>query len=185
MKLISFLLIFILVVFFYACAVKTPSTENQHIADYSQYLKTTRPTAEIENISEKFESVFYDLKQDNLESSLRQTYAELFYFNDTLETITDLTTLVDYMKKTSDKVKSAQVKILDIVKGKNDYYIRWEMEMKLEVSGRKIHSRSIGMTQLRFNESGKIIFHQDFWDGMEGLYQHLPVIGYILRKVKN
>ena len=57
--------------------------------------------------------------------------------------------------------------------------------MDFSAKGRDIHSVSIGMTQLRFNDEGKIILHQDYWDGAEGFYQHLPYIGYFVRKVRD
>ena len=30
------------------------------------------------------------------------------------------------------------------------------------------------MTQLRFDDSGRIRFHQDFWDSSEGVYRRIP-----------
>jgi len=59
------------------------------------------------------------------------------------------------------------------------------MVMEFKAKSKDIYSKSIGMTQLRFNQEGKIIFHQDFWDSTEGFYQHLPYIGYIVRKIRS
>ena len=59
------------------------------------------------------------------------------------------------------------------------------MVMEFKVKRKDIYSKSIGMTQLRFNQEGKIIFHQDFWDSTEGFYQHLPYVGYWIRKIRS
>jgi hypothetical protein len=39
------------------------------------------------------------------------------------------------------------------------------------------------MTHLRFDESGRVVLHQDFWDSAAGLYRNLPVVGYVLKLV--
>lgn len=38
-----------------------------------------------------------------------------------------------------------------------------------------------GVTQLRFDASGKISEHRDWWDASEELYAKLPVIGPLMR----
>jgi hypothetical protein len=51
--------------------------------------------------------------------------------------------------------------------------------------GQAIDIQSIGISHLRFNANNKIILHQDYWDSMQGFYQHLPIIGGVLRWIKN
>ena len=51
--------------------------------------------------------------------------------------------------------------------------------------GQDIDIQSIGISHLRFNADNKIIVHQDYWDSMQGFYQHLPIIGGVLRWIKN
>jgi hypothetical protein len=41
------------------------------------------------------------------------------------------------------------------------------------------------MSHLRFNNEGKIILHQDYWDSMQGFYQHIPIIGGVLQWIKS
>ena len=44
--------------------------------------------------------------------------------------------------------------------------------------------KHIGMSQLRFNEEGKIIYHQDHWDYSEVL-QQMPFIKHLMNGIKN
>jgi hypothetical protein len=41
-----------------------------------------------------------------------------------------------------------------------------------------------GLTHMRFNTAGKIIFHQDYWD-TSLLLDRLPVVGFWTKLVKN
>ena len=89
------------------------------------------------------------------------------------------------MQQTGHQVDHLEVQIEDIALSKQDIYVRWVMRMQFSVMGKKVDSESIGISQLRFDEDGKIILHQDFWDGVDGFYQYLPIIGYSLRKIRN
>jgi hypothetical protein len=41
-----------------------------------------------------------------------------------------------------------------------------------------------GMSHLRFDEKGMIVFHQDYWDSSL-VFERLPVIGFVLRWIKS
>ena len=45
-------------------------------------------------------------------------------------------------------------------------------------------TRSIGMSHLRVGADGRILLHQDYWDSASGLFEHVPVLGYGIRKIK-
>lgn len=40
------------------------------------------------------------------------------------------------------------------------------------------------MTHIRFDSEGKVILHQDFWDSTGGLFEHVPALGWMLRRAK-
>lgn len=132
-----------------------------------------------------FIEVFNQAQHADIESIIRETYAETLYFNDTFRTITDRNELIDYMQQTGQHVDQLEVEIEDIALSKQDVYVRWIMRMQFTVMGKKVDSQSIGISQLRFDKDGKIILHQDFWDGVDGFYQYLPIIGYSLRKIRS
>lgn len=131
-----------------------------------------------------FSQVFADLKQENLQNSVREAYANEFYFNDTFRSIDNIEDLVTYMSQTADNVIETKVYIKDIAQSDEDYYVRWVMDIHFETYKKKIASRSIGMSHLRFNAEGKIILHQDYWDNTDAFFRHLPVVGYMIKKVQ-
>jgi hypothetical protein len=43
--------------------------------------------------------------------------------------------------------------------------------------------RVLGMTHLRFNAEGRIVFQQGSWDPSDGRYSRIPVAGWLIRRV--
>ena len=56
--------------------------------------------------------------------------------------------------------------------------------MSFDVMGNERRSNTVSMTHFRFDEQGKIIVHQDFWDSAGGFYRTLPVVGRIISWVR-
>ena len=165
--------------------VDTTSDGSDYFNRHTQLMASLPATANAKGPQEKFQAVFADFNVSMTEVTLRDLYAEELYFNDTLVTLNTLDELVDYMAKTAENTKSSTVEIVDIAKSDTDYYLRWVMEIEFEARGKPIKSKSIGMTQLRFNDEGKVVFHQDYWDSANAFYQHLPIVGGLVKRIKN
>jgi len=41
-----------------------------------------------------------------------------------------------------------------------------------------------GASQLHFDAEGRVIHHRDYWDAAEELYMTLPVIGWLMRRLR-
>ena len=41
-----------------------------------------------------------------------------------------------------------------------------------------------GVSHLRFDAAGKVSYHRDYWDAAEELYEKLPLLGALLRLLK-
>ena len=59
-------------------------------------------------------------------------------------------------------------------------FVSWEMHYKF----RKKHYQIDGISRLRFNNSGRITEHKDYWDASFPLYGTFPVIGSIMKLIK-
>ncbi len=181
MKILLIILLFGIVL--YACS-STPKLQLNRTADnYFDHLSNTPSTTE-HDVRNSFGKIFADFKQGATEENIRTVYADKLYFNDTFKIIDNIDELVTYMSESAAHVDSTTVDILDVIRSEHDYFIRWSMKMSFSVNGKDIHSHSIGMTQLRFNQEGKVSFHQDFWDASEAFYEHLPFMGRFVKKVK-
>lgn len=167
----------------YACSNAQQLKPNRTAELYFDHLAQTPATSE-QNVEEVFNLIYSDYKQGANEANIRAVYADELYFNDTFKIIDNIDQLVEYMSHSAGQVNSTTVDILDVIKSEHDYFIRWSMKIDTTISGKDIFSHSIGMTQLRFNDSGKVVFHQDFWDSSEAFFEHLPMMGRFVKKVK-
>ena len=146
---------------------------------------STAPTdAEKAGLS-AWKALLADLSVENVKGNASQVYAERTYFNDTLKTIRSATEIEAYLIETAELLYSGTVEYKDTVRSEDgSYYVRWEMvyEGKKLAGGEPI--RTIGMSQLRFDEQGRVVLHQDFWDSTRGIFEHIPVVGGQVRFIK-
>lgn len=132
----------------------------------------------------KFEAVFHNLGSEGLEAHVNLAYAENLFFNDTLHTLEDRQKLLDYLSRTGERLQDMQVSVLGWSQQGDDLFVRWLMQTDFRLAGRDRRVRTVGMTHLRFNEAGKIVLHQDFWDSSQGLYEHVPILGGMIRWIR-
>ena len=179
-------LLFPLILLISCASSQVDSTvESSYFNEHAALVASLPNTALVSDPGEKLEMVLGDFKTTLTEENLRNLYAEDLYFNDTFVTLNTIDELVAYMQKTADSTIAATVEITDVSKSDTDYYVRWSMDMEFMARNKRIKSRSIGVTQLRFNEQGKVVLHQDYWDSANAFYQHLPIIGGLVKRVKN
>lgn len=160
-----------------------------HVDYTDDYLKAlteipgvpARDRAAIEN----FILAMSDLKHAESKARLERAYAPELYFNDTVHTYRTRDEVVAYMLRTADNVESIRVEVIDVAVKDNNYYLRWIMTMRFEMGGDPVDSKSVGMSHIRTDENGRVVIHQDFWDGVEGVYQYIPFVGYMIGKVQS
>ncbi|MEE4330540.1 MAG: nuclear transport factor 2 family protein [Wenzhouxiangella sp.] len=168
------------------CLARGESMPSFELSDYENALdEHLGHTRGIERGLENFSASFSDLTREDLGERIESLYAENLYFNDTIHTFHNRDQLRDYMVKTGKGLDESVVKIDQVIRDDRDVFVRWTMEFKTRVAGKKVHSKSIGMTQLRFNEEGQIVLHQDFWDSGNALFAHLPIVGFVVRSARN
>jgi limonene-1,2-epoxide hydrolase len=133
---------------------------------------------------ERFKDFFADLSEERIRSKIRYVYAEDVYFNDTLKEIRGIDALEPYLLESAAAVESCTVDIGDVAVNNGNYYFRWTMDIRFRSIKKGKLTRSIGISHIRFNKEGKICLHQDYWDSTSGFFQHVPFVGYLIRKIK-
>lgn len=163
-----------------ACTRIEPNPVREYLA-----LDRLEPNIRSPKRTQAFINLYNQLKEVSVDEQISRTYAEKIFFSDTVVTIHDRQSLLRYLKQTQDNVDSIKFEALDVVENGKDSYVRWLMQTRFKIMGKSLDIESIGMSHLRFNEDDKIILHQDYWDSMQGFYQHIPIIGGLLRWIKS
>ncbi|MEM7650766.1 MAG: nuclear transport factor 2 family protein [Pseudomonadota bacterium] len=80
-------------------------------------------------------------------------------------------------------IDSPKFEVQDYAWGKEGHtaYLRWVLHYKLKGQSRRID----GMSEVMFSKDGKLMSHIDHWDAGEQFYEHIPVLGALIRFVKS
>ncbi len=133
---------------------------------------------------EGFSDLFSAFTPEAMRGKVRRVYAGDVYFNDTLKEIRGIDALEAYLVESAEAVEVGRVEIRDVARSGGNYYVRWVMELQFKKMRRGQMTRSIGISHLRFNAAGKVVYHQDYWDAAGGLFEHIPVVGWMIRTIK-
>lgn len=134
---------------------------------------------------ERFALGYQDLTAPTLGEAIDEIYAESLFFNDTVHTFTDRAALKAYMIQTGANLSESEVEIHQVLRDGADVFVRWTMFFQIGEGEEAIRSSSIGITHLRFDDTGQVILHQDYWDSANALYSHLPIVGFVVRAAQD
>ena len=132
----------------------------------------------------QFKALFADLSAANARARVREVYAADAFFNDTLKTLHGVDAIEAYVVRSAQAAESVTTTFEDVAESNGDYYVRWVMDIRFKKFRRGETTRTIGITHLRFNAQGKVVLHQDYWDSAAGLYEHVPVVGGMIRFIQ-
>lgn len=132
----------------------------------------------------RFQSLLSDFKAPDFAERIHEVYAEDAFFNDTLKTVRGVDEIEAYLVASADAIEKGTVEFLDGVADNGNYYFRWAMTIRFKRLARGEDKHSVGMTHVRFDSDGKVLLHQDFWDSTGGLFEHVPGLGWMLRRAK-
>ena len=134
---------------------------------------------------ERFATFFSSFTADRLERLLPATYAADVYFNDTLKTVRGRDALAHYLAESAAAVEACRVEILDTTRtAQGEFLVRWKMMIRFKRFRRGVDTWSLGMSHLRFDAQGLVVYHQDYWNAADGLYEHIPLLGGMIRAIK-
>jgi hypothetical protein len=175
-----------------ACSAVPRGTSEENWMDYLETLRqleaqgtALEPDSEEEQRAiERFQGLLSDFKAPDFRSRIREVYAEEVFFNDTLKTVRGIDAVEEYLAASADAVDKGTVDFLDLVAEDGNYYFRWMMTLRFKRLAQGADQRSVGMTHVRFDSEGQVLLHQDFWDSAAGLFEHVPALGWMLRRAK-
>jgi steroid Delta-isomerase len=115
-------------------------------------------------------------------AQLDQLYSTDAYFKDPFNEVRGIAPIKDIFAHMFVKVNQPSFKVLSGIENQQEAFLTWDffLTFKGETLRRKIH----GSSHLRFSPEEKIIYHRDYWDAAEELYEQLPVVGSLMRFLK-
>lgn len=131
---------------------------------------------------ENFRALFNELDKGNL-SRLSRVYSERIRFQDPFGSVQGLDELTHYFSGAYANVISCHFAFGDAVVGGNFAALPWVMHLRHRRINRGQEILVDGMSHLQI-EAGMVCFHRDYFDAGQLLYENLPLVGGVVRWVK-
>ncbi|WP_026294586.1 nuclear transport factor 2 family protein [Salinimonas chungwhensis] len=134
---------------------------------------------------ERFCSIYRDLTKIS-STDLQTIYTQDVEFIDPIQRHKGIDDVAHYFEKLNEQASSCEFDIQHVVTCESNdadihYLITWYMTLVLKKPQKTIHLD--GTTLLKKTDQG-FYFHRDYYDLGEMVYEHIPLIGWIIKKVK-
>ena len=132
---------------------------------------------------EKIEYIINALRADNLQI-LDAFYDPNLHFVDPIGELRGLDKMKAYYAKMYKNVQEIKFDFHEIKGEGNDFFGTWTMSLTAsKLNGGKPVQAS-GVSHIRFDaQNNLVVYHRDYLDMYEFIYQHIPFVGYVTRKV--
>ncbi|MBT0585832.1 nuclear transport factor 2 family protein [Alteromonas oceanisediminis] len=139
---------------------------------------------------EKFERFYLQLQSKDI-SNIGDVYADDIELVDPIATHHGLDTVTQYFGKLLKGTRECEFKILSILPtsaqdanhSTYDYVVEWKMSF----SAKKLKANKViqvdGVTLLKTSDT-HVIYHRDYYDMGQLVYEHVPLLGHIVRRLK-
>lgn len=126
---------------------------------------------------------FYDEFSAGSDARVDELYAPGFVFEDAFHAIRgDRAALRAYFARIPKMLAENRFVVEDTAIGDDGCYVRWRWEWRRRA--RDPLRTAPGVTHVRFDADGRIVYHRDLFDAASAFYETLPVVGSVLRAIK-
>ena len=164
-----------------------PDTDYKTALEWTDPRNFNLPPAGSPGETEMLDSVkqlFASYTRENLETKIPEVYAERVYFRDAFKQFSSSEAIRDYMVEGLAALENAEFVFRRVARAGDEFYLDWVMRLDFKKTPTGTWEESIGMTHMRFNSEGQVIFHQDYWDPTDIVYRRIPVAKQLINFVK-
>lgn len=104
-------------------------------------------------------------------------YTEDAYFKDPFNEVCGVTAIQRIFAHMFEQVEAPRFVVTERLADENSAMLVWEFRYG---KGQRIR----GVSHLRLADDGRVVYHRDYWDAAEELYEKLPLVGTLLRLLR-
>jgi steroid Delta-isomerase len=133
---------------------------------------------------------FYENISEQSVSELVLLYGEHAYFKDPFNEVRGVAAIQGIFKAMFEQVATPRFKVTQALQDQafqspsatlSDAFLVWEFTFSFKRFKADQVQLVRGSSHLRFDRDGKIVFHRDYWDAAEELYEKIPILGSLMR----
>ena len=128
---------------------------------------------------------FYEQLSQKDVARMGEFYVQDAAFKDPFNEVVGLTAIQTIFEHMFDVLESPRFVITDSILQDQRCFLSWDFsfQFKSALKGKSFTIR--GGSHIVFAADGRVQSHRDYWDAAEELYEKLPVLGSLMRWLKN
>ena len=123
---------------------------------------------------------YYEALQPADVARMGALYGEHAYFRDPFNEVRGLVAVQRIFAHMFESVEAPRFVVRDAFAQGEQGFLTWDFHFVARGKPMSIH----GSSHLRFAPDGKVIYHRDYWDAAEELWEKVPLLGAVLRALK-
>lgn len=123
---------------------------------------------------------FYETLSPDTLDQLPSIYAADAHFKDPFNDVVGVEAIAGIFRHMFATVDAPRFEVTTRLLTGREAMLGWDFHIRLR--GRPVVIR--GVTHLGFDTDGRVCRHRDYWDPAEELYEHLPILGTLMRWLK-
>lgn len=127
---------------------------------------------------------FYEtISLDTLHAQLAQVYAPDARFKDPFNEVRGIGEIGRIFEHMFEQVNEPHFVVTARVLDGSQAFLTWEFLFRMKRFSKETQC-ILGATHIIFDADGKVAVHRDYWDAAEELYEKLPLVGSLMRWLK-
>ena len=138
------------------------------------------PTTDLREAVQRLADFYARLQPQDLDR-LDRYYTPDARFKDPFNEVRGLAQIQAIFVRMFEQVDAPRFHVLSRVFDGTEGFLVWDLEFRFR--GGKL-ARIRGVSHLKLGHDGRVVYHRDYWDAAEELYEKVPVLGSFMRWVK-
>ena len=129
---------------------------------------------------------FYEeLTPERLAAEASEIFSPEIHFKDPFNDIHGTGVVIELFERMFTQCATAHFSVLDWSERDHNAFLLWRLDYRLRRWQPSKDREIIGTSRVLFADDGRAIEHIDYWDAAHHIYEHIPVLGAILRRLKH
>jgi hypothetical protein len=127
---------------------------------------------------------FYENLTPQTLGRIRELYAPDAYFKDPFNEVRGTAAIERIFRHMFEQADQPRFLVTERIAAEDAAMLVWQFSFRRRRwrTGETLVVR--GATHLRFDASGRVVWHRDYWDAAEELYARLPLLGTLMRALQ-
>jgi len=111
-------------------------------------------------------------------------YASGAYFKDPFNEVRGLPAIRQVFDHMYESLEQPRFVVTGCIVDGRECFLTWDFIFHFKRFDTRALQTVRGGSHLKFNAAGRLDFHRDYWDAAEELYEKLPLVGRLMRWLK-